>query len=64
MITQGGYGYLMKTKDQALEMFKEWKLQVKPQTEKKVKYFRSNNRLEICNLEFNQFCQIQGDHKL
>ena len=47
----------MKTKDQAFEKFKEWKLVIEKQTDKEIKYLRTDNGLEFCGEVFNNFCR-------
>ena len=44
--------YFLKSKDQTLGKFKEWKTMVEKQTSKQVKCLRKNN-----DLEFNNFCK-------
>ena len=48
--------YLLKTKDEALEKFKIWKTLVETQFGFKVKCLRTDNGLELCNKEFEQYC--------
>ncbi|KAK4839417.1 hypothetical protein QYF36_021773 [Acer negundo] len=48
--------YLLKSKDQAFESFKAWKLLVENKTFKKVKVLRTDNGLEFCKEDFNKFC--------
>ncbi|KAI3727128.1 hypothetical protein L1987_66937 [Smallanthus sonchifolius] len=52
--------YALKAKNEAFEKFKEWKVMVEKQTERKVKKLRSDSGLEFCNAEFNKFCKEQG----
>ena len=52
--------YFLKTKNQVFENFKEWKLMIEKQTDKKVKYLRTNNGLEFCGEVFNSFCRESG----
>lgn len=49
--------FSFKTKDEILGMFKTWKIKMELQSSKKVKYLRTNNGLEFCNREFNQYCR-------
>lgn len=46
----------LKTPDQALEIFKVWKVLVETQTGLKVKCLRTDNRLKFCSKEFENFC--------
>src|SRR5690606_38916037 len=50
----------MKHKSEVFKSFKEWKILVENQTEKKVKRLRTNNGLKLCSSEFNQFCKDAG----
>ena len=50
----------MKHKSEAFNSFKEWKILVENQTEKKIKRLRTDNGLEFCSTEFNQFCKDAG----
>ena len=52
--------YLLKNKSDAFTNFKQWKLLVENQTNKKVKALRTDNGLEFCNLEFDNFCKENG----
>lgn len=49
--------FILKSKDEVFAKFKEWKVLVETQTSKKVKKLRTNNGLEFCSDEFNQFCK-------
>lgn len=48
------------SKDEAFEKFAEWKLLVENQTEKKVKYLRTDNGLEFCNNRFDDLYKKSG----
>lgn len=48
--------HVLKTKGQALEMFKVWKALVETQSSFKMKCLRTNNGLEFYNKEFKDFC--------
>lgn len=39
---------------------KEWKALVEKQTNRKVKYLRTDNGLEFCGEKFNKFCRDNG----
>lgn len=52
--------YMLKSKDQTLNKFKEWCAEVENTTNRKVKCLRTNNDLEFVSSEFNKFCVIKG----
>jgi len=52
--------YFLKTKDEAFSTFVKWKTMVERKIERKVKRLRNDNRLEFCNLEFNNLCNREG----
>jgi hypothetical protein len=52
--------YFMKHKLEVFTIFKQWKTQVKNQTERKVKYLRSDNGLEYKDTTFLEFCKTEG----
>jgi 5'-3' exoribonuclease 2 len=52
--------FVMKHKSDAFGKFKEWKTLVENQTGKKVKRLRTDNGLEFCSSEFDEFCKDQG----
>ena len=52
--------YLLKHKGEAFTKFKEWKQLVENQTSKQVKALRTDNGLEFCNSEFDEFCKTHG----
>ncbi|GJR45460.1 retrovirus-related pol polyprotein from transposon TNT 1-94 [Tanacetum coccineum] len=47
--------YILKRKDEVFVNFKQWKTMIKKQTRKFVKRLRTNNGLEFCQGEFNEF---------
>lgn len=51
---------VLKSKDQSFEKFKEWKVTVENQTDKRVKHLRTDNGLEFLWGSFNQFCINSG----
>lgn len=51
---------LLKTKNEAFDKFKAWKVMIENQTNRKIKRFRTNNGLEFCAKEFNNFCRNEG----
>ena len=55
--------FILKSKDEVFAKFKEWKLLVETQTSKKVKKLRTDNGLEFCSNEFNQFCKKNGTER-
>ncbi|GAB2266514.1 hypothetical protein Dimus_037897 [Dionaea muscipula] len=52
--------YLLKSKDQTFEKFKEWKNLVENQKDRKIKVLRTDNGLEFCNVLFDDFCKHNG----
>jgi len=52
--------YFLKTKDEAFDAFVLWKKMVEVQSERKVKWLRTDNGLEFCNHKFNDFCKQEG----
>jgi hypothetical protein len=52
--------YFMKHKSEVFTIFKQWKAQVENQTERKVKYLRSDNGLEYKDTAFLEFCKTEG----
>ena len=47
--------YILKNKSEALSKFKIWKAMIEKQTGKKVKRLRTDNGLEFCSEEFENF---------
>jgi hypothetical protein len=54
------YTYLLKMKDEALNCFKLYKVEVENQIEKKIKQFRSEWGVEYFYNEFDLFCVEHG----
>lgn len=52
--------YFMKHKLEVFDIFRQWKARVENQTEKKLKYFRSDNGKEFKNNKFLEFCKDEG----
>jgi len=52
--------FTMRHKGDAFSRFREWKTLVENQTGKKVKRLRTDNGMEFCSSEFNQFCKEHG----
>jgi len=57
------WAYFLKHKNEAFSTFKEWKLLIKNQTSKKINRLRTNNGLEFCSNEFNDFCKKEDIFK-
>ena len=52
--------YFLKNKSVVFVTFKQWKTLIEKQTGKKIKRFRTNNGLEHCSGEFDEFCKNEG----
>ncbi|KAH9648891.1 hypothetical protein KPL70_025781 [Citrus sinensis] len=52
--------YVLKSKEQVFEKFKNWKVLVEKQTGKTVKKLRTDNGLEFYNQVFDEFCAKEG----
>ena len=52
--------YFLKSKDEVFGRFKEWKTMVEKRTGKQVKTLRTDNGLEFCNAQFDNFCKKEG----
>ena len=52
--------FFLAVKSEAFEKFCEWKRLVENQVDKKVKCLRTDNGLEFCNKEFDEFCRRHG----
>lgn len=52
--------YLLATKDECLQKFKEWKVQVENQTDLKIGTLRTYNGLEFINTNFDDLCKENG----
>ncbi|KAH0655443.1 hypothetical protein KY285_030325 [Solanum tuberosum] len=52
--------YFLKNKSNVFLTFKQWKVLIEKQTGKHVKRLRTDNGLEFCNDEFNEFCKNEG----
>ena len=50
----------MKNKSDVFSNFKVWKAMIEKQTGRVVKKLRTDNGMEFCSGEFNQFCQENG----
>ena len=54
------YVYLLKHKDEAFAVFKNYKAEVENQLDKKIKILRSDRGGEYFPHEFNKFCEEHG----
>ena len=52
--------YFLKQKDDTFAAFKDWKVMIERQTERKVKLLRTDNGGEFCSREFNDYCRSEG----
>lgn len=52
--------YFLKNKSVVFVTFKQWKTLIKKQSSKKIKRFRTDNGLEYCLGEFDEFCKNEG----
>jgi transposase InsO family protein len=50
----------LKHKYEAFDAFRKWKVMIEKQTEKKVKLLRTDNGMEFCSNEFNDYCSDEG----
>ncbi|KAJ4705817.1 Retrovirus-related Pol polyprotein from transposon TNT 1-94 [Melia azedarach] len=52
--------FIMKHKSEAFKNFRQWKALVENQIGKKIKRLRTDNGLEFCWSEFDEFCKNEG----
>ena len=52
--------YFLKTKDDTFAVFKDWKVMIEKQTERKVKLLCTDNGGEFCSDAFNNYCRQEG----
>ncbi|KAH9654968.1 hypothetical protein KPL70_022170 [Citrus sinensis] len=52
--------YILKHKSEALLKFKEWLTLIENQTDRKIKRLRTDNGLEYCSKDFDEFCREKG----
>ncbi|KAH9687838.1 hypothetical protein KPL70_014918 [Citrus sinensis] len=52
--------FSLKSKDKVFDQFKNWKILVETQTNRKVRRLRTDNGLEFCNKDFDDFCTKHG----
>jgi len=50
--------YFLRQKNETFSMFKKFKALVENQTRRKIKKLRTDNGLECCETEFNEFCAV------
>jgi len=61
MICQEKSGFcFLKNKNDVFSNFKKWKALIENQTNKKIKRLRTDNGLEFCEGQFNEFCENEG----
>ncbi|WVZ91577.1 hypothetical protein U9M48_037728 [Paspalum notatum var. saurae] len=53
-------GRTEKKSNNGSRAFKEWKVMIENQTEKKVKILRTDNGMEFCSDQFKAYCKSQG----
>lgn len=56
MIAQANFGYILKTKDQVLGVFKHFQASIERETRKKLKYIRVDNGGKYCG-PFDEYLQ-------
>ncbi|KAK1363414.1 hypothetical protein POM88_038975 [Heracleum sosnowskyi] len=49
--------FIMKHKSEVFKIFRQWKTLLENQTGKKIKRLRTDNGLEFCSSEFDEFCK-------
>jgi 5'-3' exoribonuclease 2 len=52
--------YFLKNKDDTFAAFKDWKVMIERQTDRKVKVLRTDNGGEFCGAAFNDYCRQEG----
>ena len=52
--------YFLKNKNDVFSNFKKWKALIKNQTSKKIKRLQTDNGLEFCEGQSNEFCENEG----
>ena len=60
MITLEGLALFSKNKDDTFAAFKNWKVMIERQTERKVKLLRTDNGGEFCSGAFDDYCRAEG----
>lgn len=51
---------MLKQKSEAFEKFKEWIALMENQNDRRMKRLRTDNGLENCNNDFDEFCNAKG----
>jgi hypothetical protein len=52
--------YFLKNKDDTFAAFKDWKVMIERQNDRKVKVLRTDNGGEFCSAAFNDYCRQEG----
>jgi transposase InsO family protein len=52
--------YFLKHKYETFDTFSKWEVMIDKQTEKKVKLLRTDNGMEFCSNEFNDYCSDEA----
>ena len=52
--------YMLKQKSEVFKVFKQWKALVENQMGMKIKRLRTDNGMEFCSSEFDEFCRDEG----
>nr|CAD1827360.1 unnamed protein product [Ananas comosus var. bracteatus] len=52
--------FFLLRKSDVFKTFKQWKTFIEKQTGKQIKHLRTDNGLEFCSGEFNEFCKDEG----
>jgi len=52
--------YFLKRKNDVYLTFKQWKVLIEKQTGKQIKRLRTDNGMEFCEREFDEFCKNEG----
>jgi transposase InsO family protein len=52
--------YFLKNKDDTFAAFKDWKVMIERQADRKVKVLRTDNGGEFCSAAFNDYCRQEG----
>jgi transposase InsO family protein len=51
------WAYFLKNKDDTFAPFKDWKVMIEMQTDRKVKVLRTDNGGEFCSATFDDYCR-------
>jgi transposase InsO family protein len=52
--------YFLRNKDDNFAAFKDWKVMIEMQTDRKVKELHTNKGGEFCSAAFNEYCRMEG----